>query len=526
MNHNNGSHNRVGTPTGHPPHPPQQYRHQHQPIPLHAHSNTHHPNTPSYPPYPHANHISGGGGGSGSAPRRRSPYTTSTSSQNDVGIIVVHDFDVLSGRGVNIAQHRGNERFRALVQSRYDDDYCASYTTLEKRAVAEEIIHLIRSSAGAVNQDTTPPQGRFLKRTGRANNARGLQGPWEELTGREAIKKTCQALRDCNRQDRTGYAAAVNVPEDVRYNQELRSKMGLSNKEYAEQMAQAARLEVAQQQQHQDEQQQRQQEQQDQQRQQMSVTSAAFMAGGTTITIMQESTAAQKRSRSDVISPSVEHAAEWLTKKQRPSYHADSMTTPPLPSITPTTAASSGQRGYPDAASLMDSFDHDTSSPEDSGSMNIPGLHQLHHHHHDMPSSPAAAGFHTVHMDPGVAGGVGQVVSYADTFDPMPREEYHEHHLQQQEHLHHLQQQAHHHPLNHQQHDHHSIIMSRHQHVMNCNDMDPLQIAAEAAAAIQDHDDVDDSHHLQATGVDEGYPPPSPFNSDHHGGLTDDDDGL
>jgi hypothetical protein len=34
----------------------------------------------------------------------------------------------------------GNERFRTLVQSRYDDDYCASYTTL-RNDVAEEIIH-------------------------------------------------------------------------------------------------------------------------------------------------------------------------------------------------------------------------------------------------------------------------------------------------------------------------------------------------------------------------------------------------
>jgi hypothetical protein len=136
----------------------------------------------------------------------------------------------------------------ALVQSRYDDDYCASYTTLRNDAVAEEIIHLIRNSSSAggatgVNHQDAPPPGRFLKRTGRANNARGLQGPWEELTERECIKKTCQALRDCNRQDRTGYAAAVAVPEDVRYNQELRSKMGLSNKEYRA-MAQATRLEA------------------------------------------------------------------------------------------------------------------------------------------------------------------------------------------------------------------------------------------------------------------------------------------
>jgi hypothetical protein len=525
MNHTNGSHNRVGTPTGQHP---QQYRHQHQPIQLHANSNTHNPNTPSYPPYPHANHISGGGGGGGggsAAQRRRSPYTTSTSSQNDVGSIVVHDHDVLSGRGVNIAQHRGNERFRALVQSRYDDDYCASYTTLEKRAVAEEIIRLIRNSSSAcaaVNQETPTPlplPGRFLKRTGRANNARGLQGPWEELTGREAIKKTCQALRDCNRLDRTGYAAAVAVPEDVRHNQELRSKMGLSNKEYAEQMAQAARLEVAEQQQQRDQQQlQERQQKQQQQQQQMTVTSAASGTGGATITnSMQEPTSvanAKKRSRSDVISPSVENAAGWLLKKQHPSYHPPSIAmTTPLPSITPTTTAASSA-GYQDATSLMDSFDHDTSSPEDQGGMHMAGLH--HHHHHEMPSSPTAAGgFHPVEA------------SYADTFDP-PRGQYHHQQHHPQDLQHHLQQQEHH--RHHLDHHDHSISMSR--HMMNCNDLDPLQIAAEAAAAIQgpllhDHDDVNGHHHhLHATSVDDGYPPPSPFRPDHHGGLTDDDDDV
>jgi hypothetical protein len=523
MNHTNGSHNRVGTPTGQHP---QQYRHQHQPIQLHANSNTHNPNTPSYPPYPHANHISGGGGGGGggsAAQRRRSPYTTSTSSQNDVGSIVVHDHDVLSGRGVNIAQHRGNERFRALVQSRYDDDYCASYTTLEKRAVAEEIIRLIRNSSSAcaaVNQETPTPlplPGRFLKRTGRANNARGLQGPWEELTVREAIKKTCQALRDCNRLDRTGYAAAVAVPEDVRHNQELRSKMGLSNKEYAEQMAQAARLEVAEQQQQRDQQQL--QERQQKQQQQMTVTSAASGTGGATITnSMQEPTSvanAKKRSRSDVISPSVENAAGWLLKKQHPSYHPPSIAmTTPLPSITPTTTAASSA-GYQDAASLMDSFDHDTSSPEDEGGMHMAGLHH-HHHHHEMPSSPTAAGgFHPVEA------------SYADTFDP-PRGQYHHQQHHPQDLQHHLQQQEHH--RHHLDHHDHSISMSR--HMMNCNDLDPLQIAAEAAAAIQgpllhDHDDVNGHHHhLHATSVDDGYPPPSPFRPDHHGGLTDDDDDV
>ncbi len=63
-------------------------------------------------------------------------------------------------------------------------------------------------------KDLDPP-GRFLKRDGRGQGSRGLNGPWDELTEREAIKKTCQALRDCNRQDRQGYAKGVAAPGDV-----------------------------------------------------------------------------------------------------------------------------------------------------------------------------------------------------------------------------------------------------------------------------------------------------------------------
>lgn len=54
-----------------------------------------------------------------------------------------------------------------------------------------------------------------MKRDGRGQGSRGLSGPWDELSEREAIKKTCQALRDCNRQDRQGYAKGVAAPGDV-----------------------------------------------------------------------------------------------------------------------------------------------------------------------------------------------------------------------------------------------------------------------------------------------------------------------
>jgi len=121
--------------------------------------------------------------------------------------IVVSDNDVLSGRGVNIAAHPGNERFRTLVTTRADDDYCEGYSAMEKKAVAEEIITHIAS---------LDPPGRFLKREGRGQVSRGLNGPWEELSRKDALKKTCQALRDCNRSDRATYADGVQAPEDVK----------------------------------------------------------------------------------------------------------------------------------------------------------------------------------------------------------------------------------------------------------------------------------------------------------------------
>eukprot|EP00542_Grammatophora_oceanica_P017722 CAMPEP_0194036540 /NCGR_PEP_ID=MMETSP0009_2-20130614/8899_1 /TAXON_ID=210454 /ORGANISM="Grammatophora oceanica, Strain CCMP 410" /LENGTH=714 /DNA_ID=CAMNT_0038678343 /DNA_START=287 /DNA_END=2431 /DNA_ORIENTATION=+ len=129
--------------------------------------------------------------------------------------IVVHDHDVLSGRGVNIAHHPGNQRFRTLVTTKADTNYCSAYSTTEKKKAAEEVIRHIQSLR---------PPGRFLRREGRANNSRGLQGPWYTLSEKEVLKKTTQALRDCNRQDRTGYAVGVAVPDDVKQAVERRQQ--------------------------------------------------------------------------------------------------------------------------------------------------------------------------------------------------------------------------------------------------------------------------------------------------------------
>lgn len=142
--------------------------------------------------------------------------------------IIVTDNDVLCGRGVNIAAHPGNERFRTLVTTRADASYCDTYSATEKKAVAEELVRYIN------NLD---PPGRFLKREGRGQVTRGLNGPWEELSHRDAVKKAVQALRDCNRHDRATYAQGVTAPEDVQAIANERATSGLTGREHASKAA-------------------------------------------------------------------------------------------------------------------------------------------------------------------------------------------------------------------------------------------------------------------------------------------------
>ena len=67
-------------------------------------------------------------------------------SMTCIDTIVVHDHDVLSGRGISIAEHPGNERFRTLITTSFRDKlYCTTYSVQEKKALAEEIIAHIQS---------------------------------------------------------------------------------------------------------------------------------------------------------------------------------------------------------------------------------------------------------------------------------------------------------------------------------------------------------------------------------------------
>lgn len=133
-----------------------------------------------------------------------------------------HKNDVLSGRGVSIANHPGNLRFRTLVTTYIDESYCFSFTSSEKKAIALDIIKHISK---------LDPPGRFLKRI--VSKPKGLEGPWFVMDEKEIIKKTCQALRDCNRLDRTGYATGVREPEDVTLLKAKAEKEGLSVKDRA-----------------------------------------------------------------------------------------------------------------------------------------------------------------------------------------------------------------------------------------------------------------------------------------------------
>jgi len=134
--------------------------------------------------------------------------------------IIVNDNDVLSGRGITINRHPGNERFRTLVKVFRDDKFCQSYSIHEKRAVAKEIMTHIH----ALN-----PPGRFLKLERMSSHGE----VWSILSECKAMQKTCQALRDCNRLDRSDYATALLSPIDVKTKAERISMTGLSIKQRA-----------------------------------------------------------------------------------------------------------------------------------------------------------------------------------------------------------------------------------------------------------------------------------------------------
>lgn len=322
--------------------------------------------------------------------------------------IEVHDHDVLCGRGVNIAQHPGNERFRALVNNRQDEGYCTAFTTSEKRALAEEIVEHIR---------LLDPPGRFLKRTGRSHGSRGLSGPWEQLSHRECIKKTCQALRDCNRQDRQGYGAQVTTPNDVAESNEERAKSGLSLKEHA--AAAAAKAPPSTLNPH---------------RYHLNPPLSDQKAFGSPPSNDRKRAAVQlsRDDESTRLSPSVDLAAQWLKKQRNQEPHAMYCSNgpergrlfEPEPSISSTSAAQVHSTPAPHIAPVPV-----TTTPASAPSYNASNGHPACHpyedslavtNHTDSPQLPSPTTFHPEAMAPAPYSPVVLLCDHDDDHDDDP----------------------------------------------------------------------------------------------------------
>jgi len=86
--------------------------------------------------------------------------------------------DILSGRGNGVNKHPGNLNFRKIVES-YKHQYVVAIKC-EKPAFSQLIVKKVQSLS---------PPGRFLKKDASA-------GHWYELSPKEALTKTRQALRE------------------------------------------------------------------------------------------------------------------------------------------------------------------------------------------------------------------------------------------------------------------------------------------------------------------------------------------
>lgn len=122
--------------------------------------------------------------GGSSTPARKStaqPRPVLTIPPKGIGPIAEPNVnDVLCGRGGRINSHRGNVRFRDIINSKKTLYLAPSTKKLEKAHIAAAIVNDIRSMN---------PPGRFLK------EEKGT-GMWYDIGDAKAIKKTGQALRE------------------------------------------------------------------------------------------------------------------------------------------------------------------------------------------------------------------------------------------------------------------------------------------------------------------------------------------
>jgi uncharacterized protein (DUF1330 family) len=84
----------------------------------------------------------GGGGGFNEQQNQRPKWTTSTYP----GIFCPYSKDILVGRGPRIKNHIGNERYRELLQSKYElYDYVS---LIKKKEIAMEVVREIQAAGG------------------------------------------------------------------------------------------------------------------------------------------------------------------------------------------------------------------------------------------------------------------------------------------------------------------------------------------------------------------------------------------
>jgi hypothetical protein len=114
--------------------------------------------------------------------------------------IVVQPNDVLSGRGNAVKKHEGNVHFRELVQA--VKNYYVAFSPNKKIHMSELVIQAIKSLR---------PPGRYLKEK---ETDCGII--WEEITTKEALQKTSQALREGQPDHRkSGLCSSIHGDEAV-----------------------------------------------------------------------------------------------------------------------------------------------------------------------------------------------------------------------------------------------------------------------------------------------------------------------
>lgn len=138
----------------------------------------------------------------GEKKRRRSqdePGTAEGATNHPPNMILstadLNPFDVLSGRGSQVNQYKGNIHFRSLVRDRKED-----YSSTTRRHMKDLI-------ARQIFQEVSAKQGRFLKKLDNSDP----DGNWIVIDDEVAIEKVKQTLRDQEKNESHDVADAAGA---------------------------------------------------------------------------------------------------------------------------------------------------------------------------------------------------------------------------------------------------------------------------------------------------------------------------